>query len=205
MWLISWKKYEYSAVATGVSMMGNIVILFGAILLGMWAATLNGVLGVVAGIAAYVGLKIGLNKLTDRIAKSDAKASANRFNDKWARDEAKQQARDAELLKALAEETDQDALYKAVHDSFNASTTLHSRITREQQFAAAQRLDDEHIKKLLASCSGCFNYNRGLQKRCLEKGEPSNPVAVGSMTRLIGMVRDDGERERLMKYYYLTK
>ena len=68
---------------------------------------------------------------------------------------------------------------------------------------AAQRLDDEHLKRLIESCKGYFNYNRMLQKRCLEKGEPVNEGTVRSMTRLIGMVRDPAEQERLMKYYYL--
>lgn len=204
MWFIVWKKYEHSSVATGVSMMGNIAILFGAIGLGVWVAQLNGIVGIVVGIAGYVGLRFGLNRLTDHIAKADLNASVNRYVRKSAREGAAQQAKDADLLKAMAEETDQDALYKAIHDSFGQSI-IHTKINNEMRFQAAQRLDDEHLKRLIESCKGYFNYNRMLQKRCLEKGEPINEVTVRNMTRLIGMVRDPAERERLMKYYYLKK
>ena len=202
MWLFVWKKYKLSAVATGVSMMGSIAVLFAAIGLAAWVAQLNAVLGVVAGIAAYVGLRIGLNKLTDHIARADLNASVNRYARKSARDEAAQQVKDAELMKAMAEETDQDALYEAIHDSFGQNI-IHTKINNEMRFAAAQRLDDAHLVKLIDSCKGYFNYNRFLQKRCLEKGEPANEGTVKDMTRLIGMVRDPAERERLMKYYYL--
>lgn len=204
MWLIAWKKYEHSAIATGVSMMGNIVILFGAIGLGILTAQLNGVLGIVVGIAGYVGLRIGLNKLTDHIAKADVKASVERYHRKSVREEAAQQDKDAVLMQAMAEETDPDKLYKAIYDSFRQSI-IHSKINNEMRFQAAQRLDDEHLKKLIDTSKGYFNYNRSLQKRCLEKGEPVNEVTVRNMTRLIGMVRDPAEREALMKYYYLSK
>ncbi len=204
MWFIVWKKYEHSSVATGVSMMGNILIIAAALGLAALATQLNGILGIVAGIAGYVGLKIGLNRLTDHIARADLNASVKRYARKSAREEAAQQVKDADLLKVMAEETDQDALYKAIHDSFGQSI-IHTKINNEMRFQAAQRLDDEHLKKLIESCKGYFNYNRYLQKRCLEKGEPINEVTVRNMTRLIGMVRDPAERERLMKYYYLKK
>ena len=202
MWFFVWKKYEHSAVATGVSMMGSIAILFGAIGLGAWVAQLNGILGIVVGIAGYVGLRLGLNRLTDHIARADLQASVNRYARKSAREGAAQQVKDADLLKVMAEETDQDALYKAIHDSFGQNI-IHTKINNEMRFQAAQRLDDEHLKKLIESCKGYFNYNRSLQKRCLQKGEPVNETVVKNMTRLIGMVRDPAERERLMTYYYL--
>ena len=202
MWLFIWKKYEYSAVATGVSMLGNIGIVFAAILLAMWLASVNIVLGIAAGIAGYVVLRVVLNKLTDRIAAASLNASVAHDQRKDAREAARQKVKDAELMKAMAEETDQDALYKAVHDSFHL-ISFHSEITMEQKFAAAQRLDDDHLKKLVETCKGCFNYNRSVQKRCVEKGEPVNEGTVKSMTRLISFIRDEGERERLMQYYYL--
>ena len=202
MWLIVWKKYEYSALATGISMMGNIIILFAAILLGVWLAAINAVLGIAAGIAGFVVLRLLLNRLTDHIAEASLQASVNRSIRKNAREAEAQKTRDAELLRAMNEETDQDALYRAVHDSFHL-ISAHSGITLEQKFSAAQRLDDEHLKQLVSSCSGCFNYNRSLQKRCVEKGEPVNEAAVGNMTRLIGFIRDETERENLMRYYYL--
>ena len=202
MWLFIWKKYEYSAVATGVSMLGNIGIVFAAILLAMWLASVNIVLGIAAGIAGYVLLRVLLNKLTDRIAAVSLNASVAHNQRKDAREAARQKVKDAELMKAMAEETDQDALYKAVHDSFHL-ISFHSEITLDQKFAAAQRLDDEHLKKLVETCKGCFNYNRSVQKRCVEKGEPVNEGTVKSMTRLISFIRDEGVREQLMQYYYL--
>ena len=197
MWLFIWKKYEFSAVATAISAVGNIAIVFAAILLGMGLAALNGVLGIVGGIAGYVALRILLNKLTDRIAKVDMNASVHRYLNKSAKEEAKQKVKDEELIKAMTGETDQDALYKAIHDSFHQS--IKSRITLEQKFSAAQRLDDAHVKKLLESCSGCFNYNRFLQKKNHEKGVPLD-VSGKNMVRMIGFIKDEAERDRLMKY-----
>ena len=68
-----------------------------------------------------MGLKIGLNRLTAHIARADLNASVKRYARKSAREEAAQQVKDADLLKVMAEETDQDALYKAIHDSFGQS------------------------------------------------------------------------------------
>ena len=206
MWLFIWKKYEDSWLATAISFVGNILVAIAAIAAAMGLTRLIGgnagdVLAIVVGIALYIALRILLNRMTDRVAEAHLQGSANRILARAKKRDEESKSRDAALLDAMANETDQDRLYKAVKESMTSKVGWYSAITREQSLSGARRLDDAHLMKLIEWYRG-YGFNRAIQKQRQKAGEPLNGPAQ-KMLQLVECVQDPGRQDALKKQLYL--
>ena len=206
MWLFVWKKYENSWMATAVSFVGYIVIFLAAILCGLGVnaligGTAGGILGIAAGLAVYIALRVALNRLTDVIARKQLNADANRIIRKNRKAAEDGKIRDAELLEALAHETDQDKLYRAVKESREIKVGRVCNITFEQSLEGIRRLDQAHLEQFI-QWWGRFCCNRMILKQRQKSGEPMD-IPTQRLKLFIGMLSDAARQAELTRYYYL--
>ena len=206
MWLFVWKKYEDSWMATAVSFVGYIVVFLAAILCGLGVSalirgTVGGILGIVAGLAVYIALRAALNRLTDAIAIKQLNADANRIIRKNRKAEADGKVRDAALLEAIAHESDQDKLLRAVKESRDIKVGRVCHITFEQSMEGVRRLDQAHLLQFIQWWGSGF-CNRMVLKQRQKSGEPMD-IPTQRLKLFIGMVSDPARRAELTRHYYL--